>query len=341
MASSLQELLNRSRKELLDLSTRNRLLSIPVASKSARIVCVHDELSEQVYRLLVAEKKSLSFLPGVANKAANGGAATETAEAGQSGAHSDQKSQADEEEIGLPQPEDEAGPDGIARRHRDLRLQTALTPEALQRRLLDLCRDARMMIEEQGVNILYLALGQLKWLEAEQADTPRFAPLILVPVELQRKTASERFQLRWREEDIEENLSLQAKVKTDFGFELPSLPDEEGFSADAYFAAVARVVAGAKDWEVLPNAITLGFFSFAKFLMYRDLDPETWPEGGQLANHPHIAALLQDGFPAPEALIPEDADLDEVIPAARLDHVVDADGSQTLAIELVRQGAAW
>ena len=44
MPLSIQELLDRSRKELLDLSTRNRLLSIPVNSKSARIIQVHDEL---------------------------------------------------------------------------------------------------------------------------------------------------------------------------------------------------------------------------------------------------------------------------------------------------------
>jgi hypothetical protein len=62
-----EELLNSSRKELLDLSTRNRLLSIPVDSKSARIIQVRDELSEQVFRLLVSEKKSFSFLPGRAS----------------------------------------------------------------------------------------------------------------------------------------------------------------------------------------------------------------------------------------------------------------------------------
>ena len=64
MALNIQELLNRSRLELLDLSTRNRLLSIPVNSKSARVIHIFDELSEQVLRLLVTEKKSCSFLPG-------------------------------------------------------------------------------------------------------------------------------------------------------------------------------------------------------------------------------------------------------------------------------------
>ena len=68
MPLSIQELLDRSRKELLDLSTRNRLLSIPVNSKSARIIQVYDELSAEVFRMLVNEKKALSFLPGKQTK---------------------------------------------------------------------------------------------------------------------------------------------------------------------------------------------------------------------------------------------------------------------------------
>lgn len=42
------------------------------------------------------------------------------------------------EEAGLPQPEEEADAStGLARRHVDSRLQTMLSPEGLQRRLLD------------------------------------------------------------------------------------------------------------------------------------------------------------------------------------------------------------
>ena len=178
MPLSIQQLLDRSRKELLDLSTRNRLLSIPVNSKSARIIQVYDELCEEVFRLLVNEKKALSFLPGRQTKKAE----------------STDSQLFDDEEIGLPQPEDdEESSTGIARRHQDLRLQTALSPEGLQRRLLDLYINARTMIEEQGVNVLYLAFGHLKWFEAGHSDTPRYAPLILIPVELQRRLRPSAF----------------------------------------------------------------------------------------------------------------------------------------------------
>ena len=328
MALTLEQLLERSRKELLDLSTRNRLLSIPVGSGSARLIQVHDELSEQVFRLLVSEKKALSFLPGRPSTGAKAPiAAAESAAEGE------------DEEIGLPQPDDDGGAGtGPAKRHGDARLQTALSPEGLQARLLTLFRDAQTMIEEQGVNILYLALGQLKWTEVERADTPRYAPLVLVPVEIQRKTASERFHIRWLEEEVQENLSLRARLKADFDIDLPEFPEEEDFDLTGYLDAVAKAVAKAQGWEVLPNGMTLGFFSFAKFLMYRDLDPATWPKDQGPLQQAFVTGLLQDGFPQSEPLFSDETNLDELIPATRLDHVVDADGSQSLAIEAVRQG---
>lgn len=322
---TILELLHRSRNELLDLSTRNRLLSVPIGSKSARIVQVHDELSEQVFRLLVGEKKALGFLPARNIRAGS--------------ADGDAAGAEEADEIGLPQPEeDDDTVSGPAKRHVDLRLQTALSPEGLQRRLLELYRDARTMIEEQGVNVLFLAVGLLKWFEADDADTARYAPLVLVPVELGRRSATDRFVLKWTEDDIEENLSLRAKIKADFGLELPEFPDAESFSPSGYLAAVAEAVSGAKMWEVVPNGIVLGFFSFAKFLMFRDLDPGNWPTPDALVKQPFIAGLLQDGFPSSDPLLGDDVHLDEVIPAARLDHVVDADCSQALAVEAVRQG---
>jgi len=323
------DILNTSRKELLDLSTRNRLLSVPLDSKAARIIRIQDELSEQVFRLLVAERTTFSFLPGRA--AAKNTAAETLLDNGE-----DQS-----EVIGLPQPDDESDPaTALPKRHIDSKLQTALTPEGLQRRLLALHNDAKAMIEEQGVNILYLALGLLKWYEADKADTPRYAPLILIPVGLSRKTAAEKFILTWTGDDIEENLSLGNKLKQDFNIELPPFPHEEEFDLAGYCEALTKAISTAQNWEVLPNEQVLGFFSFAKFLMFRDLDAKNWPNPDSLLNQPLITGLLQDGFSQKDSLFPDDAYLDDLIPVSNLDHVVDADSTQTQAIESVRQGAS-
>ena len=80
----------------------------------------------------------------------------------------------------------------------------------MQKKLLDLYYDARTLEEEQGVNILFLAIGTLKWIDPNNATVIRYAPLVLVPVELERGNAAEKFKLRARHEDIAANLSLEA-----------------------------------------------------------------------------------------------------------------------------------
>ena len=319
--------LEKSRQALLDLSTRNRLLSLPQAA-TARVLHFADERTDEVYRLLAGESKAMSFAPA---KAEEEQAAADPAEA--------QETQAT---LALPQPEESVDEQldarGVAQRHRDLKLQTRLSSEKLQRRLLDMYSDARTFIEEQGVNILFLALGQLQWFDRNAPDKPRFAPLILLPVALERKSAAERFTLSWLQEDAAENLSLAAKLKADFGLELPEFNAGDDFDPRAYLAAVAAMAAAQPGWQVLPDAMTLGFFSFAKFLMYRDLDTATWPPEKRLDQQALIAAALQDGFEAREHLFPEDANVDQLIPVDSQRHVVDADSSQSLAIEAVRRG---
>ena len=63
--------------------------------------------------------------------------------------------------------------------------------------------------------------------------------------------------------------------------------------------------------------MVLGFFSFAKFLMYRDLDPELWPKSSAIGDHPLVTALLRDGFPDSAPLVADDAVIDHAIPSAR------------------------
>ncbi|ESQ73592.1 DUF3320 domain-containing protein [Asticcacaulis sp. AC402] len=312
--ASLRDRLLKERHALLDLSTRNRLLNVPLRLTQSRTVEIVDELSPEVFRILT-QGKAMTFLPGA-----------------QPGVD-DQKGSTD---TGLAQPSEE-GPDVKATRHTDTRLQTRLTSEALQKRLFDVWYDAQTLEQEQGVNILYLALGLLRWYDADDSDIVRHAPLVLLPVQLERGSAAEKFKLKDRDEPPSPNLTLQAKMKSEFGLTIEDFPDEDELDLAAYFATVADTVAGQKRWEVLPDAMVLGFFSFAKFLMYRDLDPDTWvekggPEDDALSAHPLIGALLRDGFPQSEPIVPDHAAIDDAIPPEGRYHVVDADSSQTVAI---------
>lgn len=60
----LNNILQRAREELLDLSARNRLINTPRDSARGKKLDIVEERSEDVFRLLVRERKAMSFLPG-------------------------------------------------------------------------------------------------------------------------------------------------------------------------------------------------------------------------------------------------------------------------------------
>jgi very-short-patch-repair endonuclease len=228
--------------------------------------------------------------------------------------------------------------DADPNRHTDSRLQTALADDQLQRKLLRLYRDSRTLVEEQGVNTLYIALGFLRWRENEREEGFRRAPLLLIPVALERTSIQARFRLRYTEEDLSSNLTLEEKLRADFGLELPSFPDGEDIDPSAYFGAIERVIEPQADWQVAEDEIQLGFFSFSKLLMYRDLDPKVWPTGGKPEEHPILSSILSNnGFQGGTdgALF---GAIDEHPEAADIATIMDADSSQMKALIEARQG---
>lgn len=101
----------------------------------------------------------------------------------------------------------------------------------------------------------------------------------------------DRFHLASRSEPPSPNLSLQAKMDEEFGLKIEDFGDEDDVDIAAYLAGIADTVSQKSRWEVKPDAMVLGFFSFSKFLMYRDLDPENWPTGAGLDLHELIKGL--------------------------------------------------
>lgn len=220
----------------------------------------------------------------------------------------------------------------------DKKLQTNEPDLNLQRRLLNTYYDARTSIEEQGVNILYLSLGMLHWYEADNSEELRRAPLVLVPVTLDRSSARERFRLRYTLEEMGANISLQAKMKAEFGIVLPDMEDPDDFDITQYFQAIEKAVDTKARWKVAPDEIELGFFSFGKFMIYSDLDSNKWPADKKPAAHAIVASLLGDGFGGETIGIDEDAHIDEDTAANDLFQVVDADSSQLMAMLAVNEG---
>ena len=301
-------------EQLLDFGNRNRLINTPVDSPRAKQIRLVDEEADELFQILYRDRRRVSFEPA-----------------------------AEDEDQGdrfyVPP---YAAEDGAAPRRRDSRLQTALGREQLHKRLLSLYRDARLMEEEQGVSVLFLSLGFLRWGEAGEAAAERYAPLILLPVDLSRSSARARFTLDLRDQDLEPNLSLRGRLENDFQITLPDLPAADDWQPSDYFGRVQAAVAAQPAWEVEPEILILGFYSFAKFVMWRDVNDmkngrlsAANPSGQEL-----IGRLLGDGFdPAAGGLGGEQVEdnLDRRFPDPReLSHVLDADASQTEVIAAVR-----
>ena len=71
-------------------------------------------------------------------------------------------------------------------------------------------------------------------------------------------------------------------MQAEFGIMIPELPEDDELDVSAYMQKVSEAVKGKKGFEIRENVITLGFFSFAKYLMYRDLDAENGQENQPL-----------------------------------------------------------
>ena len=323
-AASVRNEIEKSRRDVLDLTLRNPLLNFrPTKRRGIEVV---DERSRELFRILVRGERVMYFLP-----AAEGQTHTPNGHTSPD-APDDPLDDIPAELLALlAEPADD--PDETAPRHTDNRLQTALTLAQLNLRLRESFRQARLSIEAQGVNILYLALGMLRWYESDSSTTERRAPLVLIPVQLARSSVRENFKLTWTKDEIEANLSLEAKLKQDFNVRLSEMPPEHDLDVEGYLTRVEKAVAKQPRWSVERNEVHLNFFSFSKLLIYKDLDPETWPEGNQPAEHPLVQQLFgSDGFTQGPPDIGEDSHIDDHQGMAALHPVVDADSSQTLAV---------
>ena len=151
-------------------------------------------------------------------------------------------------------------------------IATDLSPVDQDRALYNLRLKARTALNEQGVNILFVALGFLEWFAPDAPEQIWRSPLLLLPVELQRAPLGAEYSLRPLDDEIALNPTLAHKLRQDFGLVLPELPDEiDELQLEQLFAEIGALVAARAGWRVVPEA-TLGLFSFLKLLMYHDLD---------------------------------------------------------------------
>lgn len=229
----------------------------------------------------------------------------------------------------------ELGPfaDFIALESKHKKLHSFYIEKELNSCLTKMYRSARSSMEENGASTLYLALGLLRWFESKKNAIARYAPIVLVPIDIVRKSASKGYAMRMRDEDAQINITLLEFLKQQFDIQIyglnPPPVDEHGLDMLKIFAIVRRAVMNLPMWDVV-EAGFIGNFSFSQFVMWNDIHSNS----GFLENNKIVHSLMM-GTIDWDCTIPESVDTDEAyLP-------VTVDSSQLRAINMAAAGASF
>jgi very-short-patch-repair endonuclease len=301
--------LARWQRKLLDLSLRNNLLNFRSGKKALKLEAADAGLLEDA----LSDGQTLKLLPrpDLMDGADPRDQATYEARAGEDVRRGHAR-------------------DALKRRE----VFIALAKDELNLRLVDLYRAARATLQEGGSNTLYLAMGFLVWNRDDKPGQRCRAPLILVPVTLNRKSARAGFTLTLYDDEPRFNPTLIEMLRQDFKLSLgvtdAALPkDETGIDVASVWKAVSHAVKDIKGWEVTEEVV-LAMFSFAKHLMWKDLAERT-DQLRQNAVVRHLIDTPRESYPAGVAF-PDPRNLDRDFAPEQTFLPLPADSSQLSAV---------
>lgn len=215
------------------------------------------------------------------------------------------------------------------RGHREI--QTLFFPDRLEPKLATIHGGARSLQEDAGISALYCTVGFLEWYDTDDVQTPAYAPLVLLPINMEKRVTNGEyiFSITGRDEDETTNVALKEKLRQ-HDLELPDYDPELGI--DNYLNNVTEAVKKRPRWRVRRWA-TIGLFSFSRQAMWNDLNPENWPAGARPEVHELLQQIYGDAAVGESGTIAEVHDIDA--PEIELKApvlVTDADASQVSAV---------
>ena len=250
-------------RRLLDLSTRNNLLNVRFSGSTLRIMT--PSLPELVQT--VCRGKEIRIIERPAEVSAGGN------------------------EIGDAVRLDPAVQELLRMEMEKNTLRSYQDQAGLTRSLTGLYRAARLSIEESGANTLYIALGFLRWFE-QGKNIPRFAPVVLYPIRLERKSADRGYYMVSRGEDPLLNETLFEMLKQNFEIGIPdlssALQNDNGVEIKYILAAVRRAVMEQSGWDVVEEA-SVSVFDFNRFVIWNDLRNNR----EAMSKHPLVRSLVE------------------------------------------------
>lgn len=223
--------------------------------------------------------------------------------------------------------------DFIALESKHKRLHSIYTEKELNSCLTKMYRSAKTSMEENGASTLYLALGLLRWFERKKDAAVRYAPIVLIPIEIVRKSASKGYAMHMRDEDAQINITLLEFLKQQFDIQIyglnPPPVDEHGLDMLKIFAIIRRAVMNLPMWDVVEVGF-IGNFSFSQFVMWNDIhNNSVFLEKNKIVHSLMMGAVEWD------CTIPKSVDTDEAyLP-------VTVDSSQLRAINMAAAGVSF
>jgi superfamily I DNA and/or RNA helicase len=222
-------------------------------------------------------------------------------------------------------------------------LQSNLVDSELDKILGRLRSRAKVSLNEQGVNTLYLATHFLRWQEKANSDE-FYSPLILIPLSISQKGLSGSYEIQLMQDEFSFNPTLLYKFKQDFGLDLePALDDLDDAIEENQLEKITSALTEAfkahkkltSKWEIEDKSF-ISLFSFAKLSMYQDLEQNS----KEILAHPLIqqiqGQLETNSNTETEALEPSDVDK-----FTESMQVLDADSSQQAAIFNAKLGHSF
>lgn len=209
--------------------------------------------------------------------------------------------------------------------------------EELHKILKNIYRRAKTEYDERGLNIAYIFFGLMEWSEKQTSERVK-SPIILVPIKIEHKSASESYHIILGDEDVVLNPALRVKFKKDFNIVLPELEDApQEWDLKKYFSVLEEQLLALK--VKVSSDVHIGLFSFHKLIMYNDYEKHH----ELMKKHFLISCFGGEGnIDGINAIgVDSSESLDEIRDIKRQFHVLDADSSQQRCIEVACNGASF
>ncbi len=212
----------------------------------------------------------------------------------------------------------------LERKHH--RLHSWLGEKDLTKLMTKMYRSASTSMEENGANTLYMTLGNLRWYDGIKTLRVHYAPIVLVPIDIIRKSATQGYVIRERDDEAQVNITLLEFLKQNFNIDITGLnpipTDDHGIDIDKIFAIVTKAVMNKERWGVMEDAY-IGNFSFSQFVMWNDIHSHAH----QLEENKIVHALM-NGIVDWDCTVPKEVDTEDAyLP-------VPVDASQLRAINM-------